>query len=53
MKTYAEVRFFKWQEADTSVSLRAKSGSCGGGGRGISDTGCNRNVKPWGACRKL
>ena len=31
MKTYAEVRFFKWQEADTSVSLRAKSGSYGGG----------------------
>ena len=28
---YAEVRFFKWQEADTSVSLRNKSGSYGGG----------------------
>lgn len=24
-----------------------------GGVRGISDTGCNRNVKPWCACRKL
>lgn len=31
MKTYAEVRFFKWTEAETSVSLRAKSGSYGGG----------------------
>ena len=30
-KTYAEVRFFKWEEADTSVSLRAASGSYGGG----------------------
>ena len=31
MITYAEVRFFKWQKAETSVSLRAKSGSYGGG----------------------
>lgn len=31
VKTYAEVRFFKWEEADTSVSLRAASGSYGGG----------------------
>ena len=30
-KCYAEVRFFKWQEADTSVSLRSRSGSYGGG----------------------
>ena len=29
--TYAEVRFFKWQRAETSVSLRAKSASYGGG----------------------
>lgn len=28
---YAEVRFFKWQEADTSVSLRSRSASYGGG----------------------
>ena len=31
MKTYAEKRFFKWQEDDVAVSLRAKSGSYGGG----------------------
>lgn len=30
-KCYAEVRFFKWQEDDVAVSLRAKSGSYGGG----------------------
>ena len=30
-KTFAEKRFFKWQEDDVSVSLRAKSGSYGGG----------------------
>lgn len=31
MKTYAEKRFFKWELDDVSVSLRAKSGSYGGG----------------------
>ena len=31
MKTYAEKRFFKWQEDDVAVSIRAKSGSYGGG----------------------
>ena len=31
MKTYAEKRFFEWREDDLSVSLRAKSGSYGGG----------------------
>ena len=31
MKCYSEVRFFKWQDDDKSVSLRAKSGSYGGG----------------------
>ena len=31
MKTFSEVRFFKWQENDKSVSLRARSGSYGGG----------------------
>ena len=31
MKTYAEKRFFKWVEDDVSVSLRASSGSYGGG----------------------
>ena len=30
-KCYAEVRFFKWQESDKSVSLRARSASYGGG----------------------
>lgn len=30
-KTFAEKRFFKWQEDDRSVSLRARSGSYGGG----------------------
>lgn len=30
-ETYAEVRFFKWQKSDKSVSLRANSGSYGGG----------------------
>lgn len=30
-ETYAEVRFFKWQKSDKSVSLRARSGSYGGG----------------------
>lgn len=33
-KTYAEKRFFKWVEDDIAVSLRAKSGSYGGGQRG-------------------
>lgn len=28
---FAEVRFFKWQQDEVSVSLRAKSGSYGGG----------------------
>lgn len=28
---YSEVRFFKWVEDDKSVSLRAQSGSYGGG----------------------
>lgn len=32
-ETYAEVRFFKWQKSDKSVSLRANSGSYGGGKR--------------------
>ena len=31
MTTFSEVRFFKWQDNDKSVSLRAKSGSYGGG----------------------
>lgn len=31
MKCYSEVRFFKYQENDKSVSLRARSGSYGGG----------------------
>jgi len=30
-RTYAEKRFFKWELDDVSVSLRAKSGSYGGG----------------------
>lgn len=30
MTTFSEVRFFKWQDSDKSVSLRAKSGSYGG-----------------------
>jgi len=29
--TFAEKRFFKWVKDDKSVSLRAKSGSYGGG----------------------
>ena len=33
MKTFSEVRFFKWQENDKSVSLRARSGSYGGGAK--------------------
>ena len=31
MTTFSEVRFFKWQDSDKSVSLRAKSASYGGG----------------------
>lgn len=31
MKTYAEKRFFEWHEDELAVSLRAKSGSYGGG----------------------
>lgn len=31
MVTYSEKRFFEWHEDDRSVSLRAKSGSYGGG----------------------
>lgn len=31
MKTYAEKRFFEWSEDELAVSLRAKSGSYGGG----------------------
>ena len=31
MKTYTEKRFFEWHEDDVSVTLRAKSGSYGGG----------------------
>jgi hypothetical protein len=30
-KTYPEKRFFDWEEDDVSVSLRACSGSYGGG----------------------
>lgn len=30
-KTFAEKRFFKWQEDEVSVSLRNRSGSYGGG----------------------
>ena len=30
-KTFAEKRFFKWQEDEVSVSLRNHSGSYGGG----------------------
>ena len=30
-KSFTEVRFFKWQEDEVSVSLRARSGSYGGG----------------------
>lgn len=32
MKTYTEKRFFEWHEDDVSVTIRAKSGSYGGGG---------------------
>ena len=35
MKTYTEKRFFEWHEDDVSVTLRAKSGSYGGGQRGL------------------
>ena len=31
MKTFTEKRFFEWHEDEISVSLRAKSGSYGGG----------------------
>lgn len=31
MKTYTEKRFFEWHEDDVSVTIRAKSGSYGGG----------------------
>lgn len=31
MKTYAEKRFFEYHEDDVAVSIRAKSGSYGGG----------------------
>lgn len=31
VKTYTEKRFFEWHEDDVSVTLRAKSGSYGGG----------------------
>lgn len=31
MKCYTEVRFFKWKEAEVSVSIRNRSGSYGGG----------------------
>lgn len=34
MKTFAEKRFFKWQEDEIAVTLRNKSGSYGGGQRG-------------------
>lgn len=33
-KTFAEKRFFKWQEDEIAVSLRNHSGSYGGGVRG-------------------
>jgi hypothetical protein len=32
MKTYTEKRFFDWYEDEKSVSIRANSGSYGGGG---------------------
>lgn len=31
-KTFTEKRFFEWREDDVSVTLRASSGSYGGGG---------------------
>lgn len=34
-KTYTEKRFFKWVEDEVAVSLRACSGSYGGGQRSI------------------
>lgn len=39
MTTFSEVRFFKWQDNDKSVSLRAKSGSYGGGFRSVGSFG--------------
>lgn len=34
--TFTEKRFFEWYEDDVSVTLRAKSGSYGGGQRSVS-----------------
>lgn len=31
IKTYTEKKFFEWHEDDTSVTLRERSGSYGGG----------------------
>lgn len=31
VETYTEKRFFEWHPDDTSVSIRARSGSYGGG----------------------
>lgn len=35
MKTLTEKRFFKWEEDEVSVSLRARSASYGGGQRSV------------------
>lgn len=61
MKTFAEKRFFKWEPDEISVSLRARSGSYGGGSEVlIVDTlvfdsiqitsKLNANHPTWGGC---
>lgn len=61
IRTYAEKRFFKWQEDEVSVSLRAQSGSYGGGSEVLVvqtlvfdeaqiTSPLNRNVPRWGGC---
>lgn len=46
MKTFTEKRFFEWHEDDISVTLRAKSGSYGGGSETLVICPIQTSVEP-------
>ena len=52
-RAFAEVRFYKWQEAVTSVSIRACGATCGSGGEVLICAEDNGDTESGSACRKL
>lgn len=52
-RAFAEVRFYKWQEADTSVSIRACGATCGNGGEVLICAEDNGNTESGRSSGKL